>query len=157
MKRSAGIIAYKIEKGKLYIFLAHMGGPYWQHKNSWSILKGEQKGNEKCLPTAIREFEEECGQKLKTSDYIYIHTEKQRSGNLVIFFATETDIYTTKCFSNTFQKEYPKGSGNIQEFPEMDQYQWFPIKEAKKVILRGQKKSLEKLENYLKLKEKKPK
>ena len=149
MKKSAGIVAYKIENNSIYIFLAHMGGPYWEGINTWSILKGEHNRTEKIIKTAIREFEEECGQKTNFKNIFYLHTEKQKSRKLVIFFAGQTDIDTSKCFSNTFQKEYPKDSGIIKEFPEMDEYKWFPIEEAIKVILPGQRKSLIKLKRLL--------
>ncbi len=150
MKRSAGIVAYKIEKNEIFIFLAHMGGPYWQGTNKWSILKGELKKGEKAENAAIREFEEECGQKVTFQNLEYLHTEKQKSRKLVTFFCAETEINPENCFSNTFQKEFPKGSGNFQEFPEMDSYRWVPLEEAKEIILSGQRRSLRKLENRLK-------
>ncbi len=150
MKRSAGIVAYKIEKGKIYIFLAHMGGPYWQGKNVWSILKGELKKEERAKEAAIREFEEECGQKVLFQNLEYLHTEKQKSRKLVTFFSAEIELDPSICFSNTFQKEFPKGSGIIQEFKEMDNYRWVPLEEAKEIILSGQRKSICKLETRLK-------
>ncbi len=150
MKKSAGIIVYKIVDNQIYIFLAHMGGPYWEGINTWSILKGEHAKKEKILDTAIREFHEECGQPVSFQNLVYIHSEKQSKNKLVVFFAGETEIDSTKCFSNTFSLEWPKGSGTIQQFPEMDEYKWFPIEEAKKIILRGQRKSLWKLEKYIK-------
>lgn len=149
MKKSAGIVAYKIENNQIYVFLAHMGGPYWEGINTWSILKGEHDKSEKMIDTAIREFREECGQEVPFKNLVYLHTEMQKSRKLVYFFAGETNIDTTKCFSNTFTKEYPKGSGIIKEFPEMDKYNWFPIDEAVKIILPGQKKSLLKLKKML--------
>ena len=153
MKRSAGIVVFKKVNNELYIFLAHMGGPYWRGIPMWSILKGEKKKGENCKETAIREFEEECGKKLDYKDFFYLHTEKQKSKKLVIFFAAQVDnIVIDGCHSNTFQKEYPKGSGNMQEFPEMDEYRWVPIEEAKSIILKGQKKSLVKLEKILQAK-----
>ncbi len=150
MKRSAGIVAYKIKNNQIYVFLAHMGGPYWQGINTWSILKGEHNRKEKIINTAIREFKEECGVKTTFQNFFYLHTEKQKSNKLVVFFAGNTDIDSTKCFSNTFSLEYPKGSGIIKEFPEMDEFKWFPIEEAIKIILPGQRKSLEKLKKHLK-------
>lgn len=149
MKRSAGIFVYQIRNQQIYIFLAHMGGPYWKNINTWSILKGEYSKCESAMTAAVREFEEESGQKLDSSHLFYLHTEKQKSKKLVIFFATEGNIDSERCFSNTFQKEYPTKSGILCEFPEMDEYRWFPIEEAKKVILKGQKKALIKLENIL--------
>ena len=150
MKRSAGIVAYKIENNAIYVFLAHMGGPFWEGMNHWSILKGEYNKEETVKEAAIREFQEECGQKLEYTNFFYLHTERQKSGKLVTFFAAETDIDPTKCFSNTFKREFPKGSGKINEYPEMDEFGWFSIDEAAKIILPGQRKSLTKLKQKLK-------
>lgn len=150
MKKSAGIVAYKIENNNIYVFLAHMGGPYWKGINTWSILKGEHDKKEKIIDTAIREFKEECGIDVSFQNLTYLHSEKQNKKKLVVFFAGETEINPSKCFSNTFPLEWPKGSGNIEQFPEMDEYRWFLIEEAKEIILKGQRKSLIKLENYLK-------
>lgn len=149
MKKSAGIVAYKIVDNEIYIFLAHMGGPYWKDINTWSILKGEHHKKEKIIDTAIREFKEECGIEVTFQNLTYLHAEKQSKNKFVVFFTGETEIDSNKCYSNTFPLEWPKGSGNIQEFPEMDTYKWFPIEEAKKIILKGQRKSLEKLESRL--------
>lgn len=33
MKRSAGILPYKIEDGKVKVYLEHPGGPYWAGKD----------------------------------------------------------------------------------------------------------------------------
>ncbi len=149
MKKSAGIVAYKIIDNQIYVFLAHMGGPYWEGVNTWSILKGEHNKKEKIIDTAIREFQEECGVKVEFQNLSYLHSEKQSKNKLVVFFTGEAEIDSNNCFSNTFPLEWPKGSGNIQEFPEMDEYRWFPIEEAKKIILRGQRKSLIKLKRVL--------
>ena len=43
MKRSAGILPYKIIDKDIYIYLEHPGGPYWDGINEWSICKGEYK------------------------------------------------------------------------------------------------------------------
>ncbi len=153
MKKSVGILLYQKRGDELFIFLAHMGGPYWKDIPVWSILKGERTKDEKALDTAIREFQEECGQKVNFSNIQYLHTEKQKSRKLVTFFCAEGEVDPKICHSNTFFKEYPKGSGQIQEFEEMDQYGWFPIEEAKKRILSGQRKSLMKLEKKVLKKE----
>ena len=65
-------------------------------------------------------------------------------------FYTEENYDETKAFSNTFKKEYPKGSGIIKEFPEMDKYAWMNIKEAKEKIIKGQIYFINKLDNILK-------
>ena len=40
--------------------------------------------------------------------------------------------------SNTFSMEWPPKTGRIQEFPEVDWAEWFPLAKAKTKILRGQ-------------------
>ena len=40
--------------------------------------------------------------------------------------------------SNTFELEWPKGSGRIQEFPEVDRAEWFDLDEARARLTKGQ-------------------
>jgi predicted NUDIX family NTP pyrophosphohydrolase len=62
MKTSAGILPFKRKDGDIYVFLIHMGGPYWKNRDrSWSIVKGEIEEGEEPLHAALREFEEETG------------------------------------------------------------------------------------------------
>ena len=51
--------------------------------------------------------------------------------------------------SSTFQKEWPKNSGQMKEFPEMDQIRWFSLRDAKKYIHPTQRFFLERLEEKL--------
>ncbi|MFZ1991476.1 MAG: NUDIX hydrolase, partial [Alphaproteobacteria bacterium] len=50
-KQSAGILAFKHVRGKLQVFLAHPGGPYWAKKDlgAWTIPKGEFEPDEEPL------------------------------------------------------------------------------------------------------------
>ena len=64
-------------------------------------------------------------------------------------FYTNSDFTLTNCKSNTFELELPKGSGNIQSFPEMDKYEWISIDEAKEKIIKNQLYFLDKLEQKL--------
>lgn len=146
MKRSAGILPYKIEDGIIKVYLEHPGGPYWEQKDLWSICKGEFIG-EKAVDAAVREFEEETGFEVDRDKLFFIRSIKQHATNkLVIAFGIKCDLDPTKMKSNTFKLEWPPMSGNICEFPEMDEGRWFPLEEAKKKILKGQYKLLEKLE-----------
>lgn len=149
MKRSAGILPYKIEDGVVKVYLEHPGGPYWEKKDLWSICKGEYT-NEKAIDAAIREFEEETGFRVLKDDLFFICSLKQHATNkLVIVFGVECDLDSTKMKSNTFKLEWPPMSGNICEFPEMDEGKWFSLEEAKDKIFKGQFKLLEKLENII--------
>lgn len=150
MKKSAGILAYKFENDKLYVFLEHMGGPYWRckDKGAWSIPKGEFE-DEVAIQAAIREFHEETGFLLSEESLSFLASIKQSSNKLVTIFMIETDLDASKIVSNIFPLEWPKGSGNVQEFPEMDRAEWKEIEEAKEYILKGQVKFLEKLQEKL--------
>lgn len=146
MKRSAGILPYKIEDNKLKVYLEHPGGPYWQGKDRWSICKGEYT-EERAIEAAIREFHEETGTKVEEGELEFLGSQKLSSTNkLIIIFIINKDIDVTKMKSNTFTIEYPIGSGEFREFPEMDEARWFTIDEAKAKIFKGQEKILDKLE-----------
>ena len=60
-------------------------------------------------------------------------------------WATESDWNTADLVSNTFSMEWPKGSGKIQAFPEVDRAEWFDIAEAVRRILPGQRGFLDEL------------
>lgn len=145
MKRSAGILPFKIVDNKLFVYLEHPGGPYWEDKDLWSVCKGEYS-NEKAIDAAIREFKEETNFEINKKDLFFIGSEKQESTNkLVTIFGVETDFDAKKMSSNTFKLEWPPLSGEIHEYPEMDEGRWFLIEEAKGKILKGQRKFLDKL------------
>jgi predicted NUDIX family NTP pyrophosphohydrolase len=41
--------------------------------------------------------------------------------------------------------EWPKGSGNVREYPEVDRVGWFPVPEARSRLLKGQRPLLDRL------------
>ncbi len=151
MKRSAGILAYKIEDNDIKILLCHFGGPYWENTDigGWSLSKGEVMGSEKALETAKREFNEETNLTVSTP-IEYLGTKKISKKKLAIMFYTKSDFDISNCKSNTFTLEHPKGSGQIQEFPEMDKYEWMSMDLAKKKIIKNQLYFLNKLEEKIK-------
>ena len=149
MKRSAGILPYKYENNKLYVYLEHPGGPFYENKDTWSICKGEYE-KEKAIDAAIREFKEESGFTIKKENLSFLSSHKVHKHKLVTVFITNIDLDPSKMTSNTFTKEFPKGSGNIQEFPEMDKGQWFEIDEAYQKIFKSQIPFLHKLEGTIK-------
>ena len=144
MKRSAGVLPYKFENGVYWFLLAHPGGPYWQGIDKWSICKGEYSKKEKCLSATIREFKEETGKNIK-GNFFFVGSQKQKSGKLVTIFSVLSEIDTSFMSSNAFLLEYPKKSGQMQTFPEMDAIKWFTYEQAKEKIFPGQIKLLEKL------------
>lgn len=151
MKRSSGILVYRYHNNKPQVLLCHLGGPFFKNKDigAWSIPKGEIK-DEKIIDAAIREFREETGFSLKKDQLNYLCSKRQKSKKLIIMFYTENDFDETKAVSNTFFKEWPKGSGKIREFYEMDQAKWMSLDEAKIKIMKGQKYFISRLEYLLK-------
>lgn len=152
MKRSTGILVYKIENDIIKILLCHFGGPYWEgiDECGWSLSKGEVGKNEKVIDTAKREFSEETNLAL-TSEVNYLGTKKISRKKLVIMFSTNSDFNLSDCKSNTFKLESPKGSGIMKEYPEMDKYEWMSITDAKKKIIKNQLYFLNKLEEKINL------
>jgi len=126
MKQSAGILPYKLVKGKPFFFIGHPGGPYYRNKDVgfWSIVKGEMDEGEEALRAAIREFKEETTIDI-TGPLIPLTSVKQKSGKLVHVWAVDQDFATDNVKSNTFTLEWPPRSGKMAEFPEMDKFEWF--------------------------------
>lgn len=138
MVHSAGILAYRYTAKRLEVMLAHPGGPFWAKKDgaAWSIPKGIIEEGESIQEAAIREFEEEIGELIE-KDLIELGTIKQ-SQKAITVFAICKDIDVSQIKSNTFEMEWPPKSGKMQEFPENDKAQWFPIEQARKKIFKGQ-------------------
>lgn len=148
MKRSAGILIYKKENNEYKIFLAHMGGPYWEkvEDHSWSIPKGEKENNENMKEAAKREFSEETNIKLN-KDINYLGSKKVSNNKLITIFISDENIDISNCKSNFFEKEI---NGVTKLFPEMDRYEWFTLKEAKDKILYNQIYFINKFEEKIK-------
>lgn len=151
MKKSAGILLYKKEQGKIKVLLCHPGGPYWQntHLHSWGIPKGELDKDEKVIDAAIREFKEETNLDI-SRNINYLYSKKVSNNKLVIIFTKEQDIDLSKCKSNTFLLEWPKGSNIINEYPENDKYEWVELENAYNLIFKQQVIFLNKLKDKLK-------
>jgi predicted NUDIX family NTP pyrophosphohydrolase len=151
VKKSAGILLFRYRGGELEVLLAHPGGPFWVRKDdgAWSILKGEFDDNEAPLTAAKREFEEETGLSIDGS-FLTLTPRKQNSGKTVHAFALEGDCDTAAIRSNTFSTEWPRGSGQMEEFPEIDRAEWFSLDRARIKILPGQRGFVDELETRLK-------
>lgn len=150
LKRSAGILVYKIENKKIKVLLGHMGGPYWKNidNGGWSIPKGEFK-NEIPINAAIREFKEETGFTINKEYINYLCSKKVSNKKLIVMFYKEGNYEPNKARSNTFSLEWPKGSGIIKEFPEINKVSWLELDIAKEKILKNQVYFLVKLEEKL--------
>ncbi len=148
MKRSAGILPYKIVDNEIYVYLEHPGGPYLKGIERYSICKGEFENHEGPYKAALREFKEESGFDLSKEKLTYLTSHKVSNSKLVIMFTLNIDLDPTKMKSNTFEKTFPNGV--VKEFPEMDKACWFKIDKAKEVIFESQIFFLERLERMIK-------
>jgi predicted NUDIX family NTP pyrophosphohydrolase len=150
-KMSAGLLLFRQRKGTgLEMLLVHPGGPFWANKDdgAWSIPKGEIDGNEDRLATARREFAEETGLSLE-GPFIELGGLSQPSGKTVYVWAVRGEWEPDKLKSNTFEMEWPKKSGRLKSFPEVDRAAWFDISTARRKILRGQIGFIERLMSAL--------
>ncbi|MET1089550.1 MAG: NUDIX domain-containing protein [Arthrobacter sp.] len=139
--RSAGILLYRRDPASgLQIWIAHMGGPFWSRKDAaaWSVPKGEFGDGEDPWAAAQREFAEEMGVPAPAADYRGLGAFRQPSGKVITVFTAETDFAPDRIVSNTFPLEWPKGSGVIKDFPEIDRAEWATEPEARRRLVRGQ-------------------
>src|SRR4026209_208639 len=102
-KKSAGILAYKIENKILEVFLVHPGGPFWAKKDAgaWSIPKGIPDPGEDLLAAAQREFHEETGFTAE-GEFLPLGAFKQPGGKIVHAWAVEGDCDPSRLVSNFF-------------------------------------------------------
>jgi predicted NUDIX family NTP pyrophosphohydrolase len=146
-KLSAGLLLYRFKDGFVEVLIAHPGGPFWAKKDegAWSIPKGEYVAGEDPWPAARREFEEELGKPPPDGPRIDFAPLKQPSGKIVTAFAVRGDLDLDGTVSNTFALEWPKGPGNVREYPEVDRVGWFSVPEARSKLLKGQRPLLDRL------------
>jgi predicted NUDIX family NTP pyrophosphohydrolase len=146
-KKSAGLLLFRRRGGKLEVLLIHPGGPFWTNKDlgAWSVPKGEYQEPEDPLAAAQREFAEETGFAV-APPFLPLGSLQQRSGKTVTAWACEGDCDPTALVSNTFEMEWPRKSGMLVSFPEVDRAAWFDLDEAKRRILQAQIPFLESLE-----------
>ncbi len=151
MKTSAGILLYRRGEAGLEVLIGHMGGPFWERKDAgaWSIPKGEMQEGENTLAVAKREFEEELGSPPPEEPYLELGEVRQASGKRVIVFAAQGNLDTASVRSNNFELEWPRGSGQIQEFPEIDRAAWLSIAQARERLIPAQASFVERLEQAL--------
>jgi predicted NUDIX family NTP pyrophosphohydrolase len=152
-KISAGIILFRRAGGDqrgIEVLLVHPGGPFWARKDleAWSIPKGEPDDGEDLLEAARREFEEETGG-TATGRAWSLGSIKQPGGKTVHAWAVEGDFDPARLDSNTFTLEWPRESGRMREFPEVDRAEWFSVPEARRRILKGQLPLLDKVEEIV--------
>lgn len=145
---SAGLLLYRsVGRDRIEVLLVHPGGPFWARKDehAWSIPKGEYQPGDDPLSAAEREFAEELGTEPPAGDRIELGEIKQPSRKLVRAWAVEGDLDPGGITSNTFDMEWPRGSGRVRSFPEVDRAAWFDLATARTKLHTGQVPFVEKL------------
>jgi predicted NUDIX family NTP pyrophosphohydrolase len=146
-KLSAGLLLYRVVDGVVEVLIGHPGGPFWARKDegAWSIPKGEYSPGEDPWAVAQREFAEELGKTPPDGPRLELPAVRQPSGKVITAFAVRGDLDIEGTFSNTFELEWPKGSGRLREFPEIDRVAWLSVAEARSKLLKGQRPLLDRL------------
>lgn len=138
-KSSAGVLLYRLSGDVVEVLIGHPGGPFWARKDdgAWSVPKGEYEPDEDPWLAARREFAEELGLPVPDGEPVAFDPVKQPSGKVLTVFAVGGDLDVSAARSNTFTLEWPKGSGRLQEFPELDRVAWLPVATARHKLLKG--------------------
>ena len=148
---SAGLLMFRVQGGRLEVFLAHPGGPIFKNKDEghWTIPKGEVEAGDELLGTAIREFEEETGLRAR-GEFIPLGWIQQKGGKIVHAWAFVGDEDGQPVIvSNTFDMEWPPKSGRIQSFPEVDRAEFFDPVTARRKLKSTQIPLIDRLEQSL--------
>ncbi|QHC58442.1 NUDIX domain-containing protein [Rathayibacter sp. VKM Ac-2760] len=147
---SAGLLLHRPGDAGREVFLGRMGGPLWTRRpRAWSIPKGLHTAEEAPLDAARREFEEEIGVPAPELAYALLGAYRQRSGKIVTVFAAECTEPIAFASSNTFELEWPRGSGVLRAYPEIETAQWHPLEKARGLLVAGQVPALDDLERGL--------
>ncbi|RKT54969.1 NUDIX domain-containing protein [Saccharothrix australiensis] len=146
-KTSAGILLHRRGDDGLEVLIGHMGGPFWARKDAgaWSVPKGEPDGDEPLEATARREFTEELGLPVPDGDLVPLGHVRQSGGKTVHVWALEGDLDPGLVVPGTFELEWPRGSGVLRRYPEVDRVAWFPLVEAAVKLVAAQRAFLDRL------------
>ena len=130
--QSAGIVLYRIGDSGLEVLIAHPGGPFWARRDegAWTFPKGEIDPGEDALTTARREFVEEIGFD-PGEDLLELGSVTQKSGKTIWAWASAGNFDPAELTSELIEIEYPRGSGRLIQFPEVDRVMWADAQVAK--------------------------
>lgn len=149
---SAGILPYSRDAAGLWVFLVHMGGPFWTRKDaaSWSLAKGVYDPlQETPVDAARREFAEETGAPVPEGELVDLGEVRLSSGKHVRGYAVEASRDLAFVSSNDFEVEWPPRSGIVKTYPEVDKAEWLLVAEARNRLVKGQLPLLDSLERLV--------
>ena len=135
-KRSAAVALVRGDGEAREVLLVHPGGPFWAKKDAgaWSLPKGELEDGEEPLAAAQREFHEETGQSAPEGPWVFLGEVQQKSGKKVVAFAARGNLDAAAIHSNLVELEWPKGSGRLVRFPEVDRATWATLEQARALL-----------------------
>ncbi|MEU5341623.1 NUDIX domain-containing protein [Streptomyces sp. NPDC020766] len=146
-KRSAGLLLFRRADHGVEVLLGHMGGPFFARRDAgaWTVPKGEYEPDEPAWDAARREFQEELGLPPPEGHPIPLGEVTQTNGKVVTVWAVEADLDVTTTVPGTFTMEWPRGSGRVQEFPELDRVEWLDLDRARTLLVKAQTTFLDRL------------
>lgn len=154
-RHSAGILLFRRAAntdgagadGGIEVLLGHMGGPFWARRDAgaWSVIKGEYAADEPAREAARREFREELGLPVPEGELLPLGETRQSGGKVVTVWALRGDLDPARVVPGTFTMEWPKGSGRMREFPEIDRVAWLDLRRARERIVTAQRVFLDRL------------
>lgn len=150
-RRSAGILLFRTPADGVRVLLGHMGGPFWTNRDTggWSVPKGEYDAAEMPEAAARREFTEELGAAVPAGELAGLGEVRQSGGKVVTVFALRGELDPRDVVPGTFRMEWPRGSGRMADFPEVDRVAWFDLAEAREKLVSGQRVFLDRLVHHL--------
>jgi predicted NUDIX family NTP pyrophosphohydrolase len=148
---SAGILLFRRGPDGLEVLLGHPGGPHFRTRDHghWSVPKGEVEPGEALEAVARREFEEETGHAVPSGPLLDLGETIQKGGKRVVAWGVEGDLDPATAQSNTFELEWPPGSGVRSRYLEIDRVAWFAPDEARQRIKAAQAVFVDRLESLL--------
>ncbi|WP_206080120.1 NUDIX domain-containing protein [Propioniciclava coleopterorum] len=106
-------------------------------------------GEESPTDAARREFLEEVGVPAPPGDLLDLGEVRLSSGKRVHGFAVGATLDLAFVSSNTFEVEWPRRSGRMQTYPEVDRAGWFDLAKARTRLTQGQVPFLDRLREAL--------
>lgn len=146
-RKAAGILLWRTAGDGVEVLVAHMGGPLFAKRDAgaWSVPKGEYLDDEEPFAAALREFAEELGRPVPSTDFVPLGDVRQANGKVVTAWAAQGDLDPQTCVSNTFEMEWPPRSGRRQSFPEVDRVAWMTPEAAKAALVPAQAELVDRL------------